>query len=261
VPASIKLQEEMGENLQVIFVEAQGATRDKAEAFALQRKWLGTRAMWTDERPLSSPGSGLPAFVLIGVDGKVLLQGNPLAMKGKIEEAIDEQIELAQQAPEGTPSKLKKAWSEFGKGNYAKALAEAEKVRAAAEEDAELAEAADAALDTFKERVLGQLARVDKMMTSGDFVYAEELLGQLQKSVRGHDELEAEVGEVEKRFNSEENAGEREAAAALFKLEQKMAGKGKLEKHASALEKLAENYTGTKAGARASRLLTLLEMK
>jgi len=260
VPASLKLQEEMGENLQVVFVEAQGTTRDKTEAFALQRKWLGTRAMWTDERPVSSPGNGLPAFVLIGADGKILLQGNPLAMKGQIEDAIAEQIDLAKQAPEGTPSKLKKAWSEFGKGNYAKALAEAEKVRAAAEEDAELTEAAASALDTFRARMLGQLARVDKMMTSGDFVYAEELLAELQKSVRGHDELEAEVGEVQQRLGSEENAGEREAAAALFKLEQKMAGKGKIEKHASALAKLAEDHAGTKAAARASRLLTLLEM-
>lgn len=260
MPASIKLQEEMGENLQVIFVESQGATRDKAEAFALQRKWLGTRAMWTDERPLSSPGNGLPAFVLIGVDGKVLLQGNPLAMKGKIEDAIDEQIKLAKQAPEGTPSKLKKAWVEFGKGNYANALAGAEKVRISAEGDAELAQAATAALDAFRERVVGQLARVDKMMTAGDFVYAEELLDQLHKSVRGHDELEAEVGEVQQRLGSEESAGEREAAAALFKLEHKMAGKGKIEKHASALAKLAEDHAGTKAAARASRLLTLLEM-
>ena len=260
MPASIKLQEEMGENLQVIFVEAQGATRDKAEAFALQRKWLHTRAMWTNERPVPSPGSGLPSFVLIGADGKVLLQGNPMAMKGQIEDAIAEQISLVKKAPEGTPSKLKKAWSEFGKGNFAKALAAAEKVRASAEEDPELAQAAAEALDTFRERVLGQVARVDKMMESGDFVFAEELLGQLHKSVKGHDELEAEVGEVETRLSSQENADEREAATALFKLEQKMAGKGKLEKHASKLAKLAETHSGTKAAARASRLLTLLEM-
>jgi len=52
VPASLKLQQEHGDALQVLFVEVQGADMEKTEAFAWRQKWMGTRAMWTTERPL-----------------------------------------------------------------------------------------------------------------------------------------------------------------------------------------------------------------
>ena len=71
MPTSIKLQEEFGEDLQVIFVESQGADRAKMEGFALRKKWFGTTAMWTTERPFDSGSRGLPNYVLIGADGKV----------------------------------------------------------------------------------------------------------------------------------------------------------------------------------------------
>jgi hypothetical protein len=261
VPASLKLQEELGDAVQVIFVESQGATRDKAEAFALRQKWLGGRAMWTDERPVDSQSNGLPSFVLIGIDGEVLLRGNPLAMKGDIEDTIAREIERSRAAPEGTPTKLKKAWSEYGKGNYAGALAEAEKVATESGDDAELASHAKQAADAFQKRVGSEVARVKAMLASGEYLAAEELLAALEKGTRAHETLAATVAEVRQELSSETLATEREAADALAKLEEKMYGKGKLDKHLSSLEKLAEKYAGTKAGSRAKRILTLLEME
>lgn len=259
MPASIKLQEEFGDDLQVIFVESQGATRDKAAAFALRQKWVGTNVMWTDERPANSPGRGLPSFILLGNDGEVLLSGNPLAKKKQIEEAIADQVSLAKKAPEGTPSKLKKAWSELGKGNLAKALAEAEKVKASATDDDVLA-AATVALETFESRAGSRVARVRAMMEVGDYAHAVESLDQLAKAVKGNAGLEADVAEVRAELASDELATELEASAALVKLEDKMAGKGGPKKQLSSLEKLAAKYPATKAGERAKRYVTLLGM-
>ncbi len=260
MPASIKLQEEHADDLQVIFVESQGASRDKAAAFALRQKWFGTNAMWTDERPTKSPGRGLPAFVLLGNDGQILLSGNPLAQKGAIEDAIAAQLKLAKSAPQGTPSKLKKAWSELGKGNLAKALTAAEKVALNADDD-DLLEAAESAIEVFTQRAESRLSRARAMMETGDYTFAEEQLDELTKSVKGHAALETRVAEARASLESDDLTVEREAAAALAKIERKMAGKGGPAKQLSSLEKLAEKYPDTKAGARAGRYVQLIEMK
>ena len=115
MPASIELQEHYGDDLQVIFVESQGASEEKAIGFAYGRKWMGNQAMWTRERPVQVPGRGLPKFALLSAEGELLLQGNPLSMKKKIEQAIDGEIKKAKSAPSGTPKSLSKAWKAFGK--------------------------------------------------------------------------------------------------------------------------------------------------
>ena len=88
MPASIKLQQQYGDDLQVLFVESQGASPEMAEAFAWRRRWMGTQAMWTTEAPLRVEGNTLPKFALLDTEGRLLLEGNPLGMKKQIEEAI-----------------------------------------------------------------------------------------------------------------------------------------------------------------------------
>ena len=260
MPASIKLQEELGDDVQVIFVESQGASRDKTAAFVLRRKWIGTSAMWTDERPADSKSRALPSFVLLGNKGQVLMRGNPLAKKKRIEEAIAEQIALARKAPEGTPSKLEQAWSELGRGNLAKALAEAERVKQGAGDD-ELRSAAETALEVFKRRADASIRRVTAMIETGDYAHAENLLEEVARAVKGSAELEARVGEVRASLESDDLATEREAAAALAKVEESMAGEGGPREQLPSLEKLAQKYADTAAGGRARRYVSLLEMK
>jgi hypothetical protein len=92
VPAATKLQEEYGDDIQVIFVECQGATREQFEAFAWSMKWMGNNAMWTEERPFATVGGGLPETALIGIYGRIIMQGHPGSYGKKLEAAIEAEI-------------------------------------------------------------------------------------------------------------------------------------------------------------------------
>ena len=56
MPASTKLQEKFGDDVQVIFVECQNTPKDTYEAFAWKMKWMGNRSMWTAEHAHQDAG-------------------------------------------------------------------------------------------------------------------------------------------------------------------------------------------------------------
>jgi hypothetical protein len=255
VPASIKLKEEYGDDLHVLFVESQGATLDTAELFALKRKWIGHGAMWTTERPVDSPGSGLPATVLLSNEGEVLVSGNPLSLKKRIEEAIEEQLRLRDEAPEGTPKELAKAWKDFAKDEVADAI---ERAREVAADEPELAQAAQAAEETFLNRSRARIDRVSRMIDQASFAAAVGALEELEKTCEGCEELTAKLAEVRGRLQADGMEAEIEADRALAKALEKLAAKGKLDAHAKHLAKLAEAHAGTKAAERAQRYAAAL---
>jgi hypothetical protein len=257
VPASIKLQQAYGDDLQVLFVECQGADIATAEAFAWRQKWMGTAAMWTTERPLDPEGSGLPAFALLDTEGKVLLKGNPLDKKKDIEEAIAAQVKKAKSAPEGTPAKLAKTWASFAKGNVGAAIAECDKLGAA---DASLSEAAKTLRTEMVARTQARIARGKWLLDNGYGAEASELLGALGKAVKGCADFDGALpGDAP---DGKSLGAEAEAAKALAALQQKMVKDKPFEDaNLKALEKLAETHPGTKAAARATHLLELAKIK
>ncbi len=261
MPASIKLQQQYGGDLQVLFVECQGADLATSEAFAWRQKWMGTEAMWTTERPLEAKGSGLPQFALLDTEGKLLLSGNPLGQKKQIEEAIAEQVKKAKNPPQGTPAKLSKPWAAFVKGNIGAAIAECDKLGAA---DATLADAARALRAEMLSRTEGKLARGRWLIDNGYIAEATEMLAALGKSVKGCVELEGKIAaDLARVLQPDEGLGaEAEAAKALASLQQKMIKDKPFEEgNVKALTKLVEKYRGTKAGERAARLAELSKIK
>jgi len=253
VPASIKLQQEYGDDLQVLFVECQGADLATAEAFAWRQKWMGTQALWSIERPLDPEGNGLPAFALLDTEGKVLLKGNPLAMKKQIEETIAAEVKKAKGAPAGTPAKLAKAWATFQKGDLGAAVAECDKLGAA---DASLTEAAKALHTEMITRAKSRGARVQWLVENGFVLEAQKALKDLGET------LPPEMAELPKLLQTPKDGPEAEAAKALDSLQQKMLKDKPFEDaNLKALEKLAEKHKGTKAGERAAHLLELGKKK
>lgn len=255
MPASIKLQERYGDDLTVLFVESQGATRDKAEAFAMARRWLGTNAMWTTERPVQSPGRTLPSFVLLSASGETLLSGNPLSQHGAIEEAIEAEIRRAKDAPLGTPSALKKAWKLFAKGELADAVAEAERVAASKPEDAP---AARASIERFLDRAKREVRCLEHMVAEGAFVAALERSEDLAGRLAGLEPARA-VTAVRERLASDELAGELAADRALTAVEARIAEKGP-RNYVKDLERIATKHAGTKAAERAEHLARLASL-
>ena len=254
MPASLKLQEEYGDKIQVIFVESQGATPEAAEKFAFQRSWLNGPSMWTSERPFSTGARGLPNFVLLSNDGEVLLKGNPMAMKGQIEEAIEAEVRKGKKAPEGTPKALEKAWKEFRKGEYTKAIALAKK----AGSKPDVAEDSAVAAELFEARAGAALDEVRWCMENGYLTLAEDRLKVLSKRLKGQDELMNRASALEEELESEAYEAEWAASKAFEKLLSKVNRKGADERTADSLDAIAEKHPGTKSGERAARMAGML---
>lgn len=253
MPASVKLQEQYGDQIQVIFVHCQQPPQDEWEAFAWKSKWMGNDAMWTEERPFPTKGQGLPEAALVGIDGTILMQGHPGSFGKKLEETIEAELEKARKAPEGTPKELSKAWASFGKGDVAAALAECDKLGT---------EDAKAARQEFVTRTEAKVARVQWLVGNGYAADAEALLGKLQKSLKGVADLAPKLDEAAKALADESAKAEREASSALAKLFSKIAKEKPFEEgNVKKAEGIAEKYKGTKAAARAERFVALSKVK
>lgn len=255
---TLKLKEEHGENLAVVLVESQGHSPDEVEQFAYQKKWLGSNAMWTSERPVESGSRGLPAFVLLDTDGRRILEGNSNAMKSQIEDAIQAEIDKARRGPEDVAKDLRDPAKDLLRRQYADAITAAEKVAQSAGDDAELATEAGALAAEAKRRAESQLARVGRLIDAGNYLRADEFLEVLEKSCEGHDALEQATADLRKRLDSDELEGERDAAKALAKLERVIADKGLDAVHKRQLDKIVERHAGTKAAQRAAHLASLV---
>lgn len=264
MPASLELQRQYGSDLQVLFVESQGADSATAEAFAWRRKWMDTAAMWTDEPPVQVQGNMLPKFALLDTEGQLILSGNPLGMKKQIEEAIAAEVKKAKSPPEGTPAKLAKTWATFAKGEIGAAVAACDQLAAT---DASLA---DATTTLRAEMVARTEARIARGGWSIDNGYVEEgiaLLKALDKSVKGCSDFDLRIAEQLLRVLPADKpldegfAAEMEASKALASLMKKVQEKPFEEGNVKALGKFAEKHKGTKAGARAAHMVELAKIK
>lgn len=254
---AIKLQEEYGDALQVIFVESQGHGAEEIERYGFERKWFGGRALWTSERPVRNTSSGLPSFVLLDVDGRQILAGSSIRLASQMEEAIAAEVLKIRRGPEDAPKDLKDAARSLLRGKFGDALTEAEKL-VQKTDDADLAEAARGVVADANSRARAAAERVGRLIDEGSYLRAEELLDALEKAVDGHDALEELVPPLQDRLDDDALEDERKAEKALRKLEQVLFTKGDDAVPARALTKLAEKHAGTKAAARASHLATLL---
>lgn len=275
VPASLKLQETYGDELQVLFVEAQGSSAEEMEAFALAQRWLGGRAMWTNEVPFDAPGFALPRFVLLDGDGRVRLSGNPLVQHKEIEREIDAQIQSRRGVPAGVPASLHAAWSELARGRWARA----DELAAAVESDEhasatarDAARAARAALDARIERSRAAIAR---RFDEGYVLEAEDELARLEwrlsrdgrtadtsRSSRaiGDDTSRASrvVAGLRARSSEPGVARERAAQVDLARALSRHLASGGDASSAQELLEIAARHPETKAAARAVRVASLL---
>lgn len=253
MPTAVKHQRELGDDIQVIFVECQGADRDTYEAFAWKMKWMGNAAMWTEERPFPTLGSGLPETALIGVDGKLILQGHPGELGKRLNEALEAEIKKSKQAPEGTPAELKKAWTLFAKGEIAAALAECDKLATPA---------ANEAKEQFNARTKVKFERLKRLIDEGYVAQADTLAAELGKGVKGATELASQLAELSARLADPALANEREASKAIDAALDKVALDKPFEPgNVKKIAALGEKFAGTKSAARATRFVALSKVK
>lgn len=253
MPTSVKLQESLGDDVQVLFVESQNTPKDVWEAFAWKMKWMGNAAMWSIERPVDVAGNTLPKVAVIGIDGTVLMSGNPGDLGKKLEETVLAEVKKAKQAPAGTPKELEKAWSSFAKGDVAGAVAECDKLAS---------DGAKEAREVFVKRTTQRVDRVKAMITQGQISAAEKLLGTLEKSVKGNDELTAKTAVLRSQLASKELDKEREADKAWQIFVAKVAKEKPFDApNVKKAQSIAASFKGTKTAERAERFVALAAVK
>ena len=252
VPHSVKLQEEYGDDLAVLFVEVQNSGKEKSEAFALKKKWLGGRSIWTTERPFSLGIRGIPQFALLSPEGEIVLSGHNSALQGEMEDRIEDMVKSLKKGPASLPKKVAKAWAEMAKGGYAKSLAAAEKIVADAKSDEDVA-GAKQLIATLDERVGARVERIRWMLDNGYPLIAAEQLKDLSKGTGDRFDVAADLSEMEATLASDEFKQELKAAQELTKIEQKLFEDPDA-KHLKKLTKFLEQHGSTKVAKRAEQL-------
>ncbi|WP_145066301.1 hypothetical protein [Engelhardtia mirabilis] len=247
------MSQEFEGELVVLFVESQNTPQPEAERFVYERGWMAGNGLWTHERPCSSGSGTLPSCVLLGIDGKVLMKGNPGSIKSDLEDAIADQIDLAKELPEGAPSSAKKAWKAFAERDYMDALDGLAKIEAKGREDAAGAAQLRAQVEA---KIDLELARIDRLLELGYPLDALVLATELDGLLAEHPTFGPRAAAALAMFEAEDLQPELEAAQAFDKIYAKVREDG-VDDSRKKLEKFAEKYAGSKAAERASHLASI----
>jgi len=256
VPASLKLLDQYGDDLQVLFVESQGASAPEAATFVLKQKWLGRAGgIWTIEHPCDSGSSGLPSAVLIGGDGRVLFNGHPLDGHKEIVRLIEQDNAARRSPPADVPKALEAAWKEYGKGKIGSAFklldGIAEKDRAA------LGDAWQTTHDEFLKRTQNQIGRAQWELEHGYPTRSANRLDTLAKSCEGQADLKKAIDDLRTRLNGPEGKAERDAAKVLERLEATFYEKGGDDASRKDLERMTTKLASTKVAERLRGVLAI----
>lgn len=261
MPLSLKLQEEYGDKVQVIF--ASGSDKPEAvQAFALAHKWLGGRAMWTSEPPFDTGLGYIPGAVMLDSSGVVKVVDNPLDVHKKICDLIDADLKAQKDGPKDAPDAVKKAYADFAANNCAKAVAAAQALvdKPPAKDGDAVVAAAKAALDSFHKSLDTRFAAADAELSSGLYDRAQADIDGLAKATKGDADLTKKVAELTTKLNDPSLKPERDAAADLARMEKKLYDKGPEDNSAKLFKAWAEKHSGTMAGKRAEELSRLCEL-
>jgi len=255
VPASLKLQQQYGERVQVLFVESQGATAADAATFALKQKWLGGTGIWTIEHPCESGSRSLPSAVLLGGDGRVLFNGNPIDGHKEIMRLVEQDNAASRAAGPGVPKSLEPAWAAFAKGKLGEALKLVDAIPE--KERSELGDAWQSTRDAFLKRAQSGIERVQGELDHGYPTRCAARLEALAKAFEGKAELKQKLDELRARLAAPEGQAEKEAAKLLERLESAYYEKGGDEAARKDLERACAKFGTTKVAERIQSLLAI----
>lgn len=265
MPHAYKMQKEHGKDgLVVVLTEAQNPSMTKADLVGFTlinfHKYGNDDVFITQsEEPFRTDAPGLPHAALVGVDGKILLLGNPNGWGKKLDEALAEEFK-----------KIKSGWGKSAEAKKARALIHGKRQLAEAFALLTAAEGKikDDAKDDFSEvkaeleAKYASLKEAVKTLTErGSFLDAKKAAESLQKSVKGKSEWEAEVAQMTAEFAKPEVEKELAADKALTAILKSIGDKRPTDDHAKNLKALAKKHDGTKVGARAGELAVACDWK
>ncbi len=253
---AMKMQEEYGSDLQVVFVEVQGSDRDKLVSTLLERKWMGGDVIWTTERVFSTGMNGIPNFALLDSDGAVVMSGYSNRSGKAAEEKISELVKARKKGRKDIPKSVSKIEVEINEREYGKALVGIASLQAkpgSKDTEAVLAGAKELASRTQLELDFA-FSQFDWMLANGHPIEAQEMLEHLGPQLEKNPDYSEKITSMREAISSVESKAELKAAKSLLKIEKGIWKDGGDKKVAKKLRKLAEKNTGTNVAARASYL-------
>jgi len=256
----LRVQLEHEADLQVILVEPR-LQPAALERLLLEKGWLGTRAVWTTERPFDHGGSD-PACVLLSCEGAVILKSPDLGQSydrtypNQFMDELDAAVAAESDRRHGllpdAPPAVSKACDEFAEGKVARALTS---VRTLAGQDP----TATHALATFERQIAARLGQAEFFLGKGRIAEAEAILDPLAGELSLADDLARRLAGMREQLATATLKAEREADRALAKLEKTLFTDGSTDRTPVALKALAKRHEGTRRGAEAARLAALLQ--
>lgn len=255
MPAAVKLQQEFGDRIQVIFVESQNTGYEKSVGFALKAGWLGNGAIWTSQRPFSTGSNGLPSFALLDASGKVVLKGSSNAMHSKIVEEIERMVGKPDYGD--MPKSVQKVYKELNKGKIASAYVIAEKVIAkpGSKDTSIVLAAAEASLTVVQGRFDSQVSSINWLAENGYPIRALDAAKDLVKNVAKNDDMKATANALVEMLEGDEFKQQMKWDKSLTRLEMTIyENKEGDPRSIKKIEELKGEATGTPISTRAEGL-------
>ncbi|MCC6575159.1 MAG: hypothetical protein IT462_15390 [Planctomycetes bacterium] len=238
-----------GKGLNMFLLESQGTEEDKLKTFLAEK---GVTAPVFMGGLASYPGdNGLPFAYVIGVDGKVVFEG-----RGNYEAVIKTELAKIKYPGLGKieiAKGLEGAAANFVARQYAKAIADCNKVLDKSKDDAAKADA-QFIIDRCNAEAERLKARADKFAEEKHYVEAIAALETIAAGFKGMEVATAAADKVKEWKKDKEIKKELDAQVALNKLvEATKNARTKAEK-AKPLRDFAKKYEGTRAAMDASVL-------
>jgi hypothetical protein len=251
VPHAVKRDYELrDQGLVTVFLQSQQAEESSLPGFVWAH-WPGFNARLANNVQLPLPKSqGIPHAIFLGVDGKVLWDGNPGGGEKQYRALLDQELVKVQKGWGPDPETRAVRAQLYGKQN----LAEAKKAIDAIA-DSKVKADLQGELDAVRSR---RAAGVKHMVEDDRWIEAREAALALQKSCTGVADWQADITALLATFDTPEAKKE---LAADDKLQKFAAGlrSGKTKANQSQLPAMlapiAKSATGTKVGEKLAKLI------
>ena len=239
-------------------VEAQGHSKEEVTAFLRKR---GVTFPNTTNRGdfsgFTSPG-GLPYAFVIGVDGKVIWEG-----RSGYKMIIHQELEKIRYPGLGkleVEKGLEKAAGYFGMKNFAKAIAEAEKKQASAEEAGNSALVADAKYIVARANSMGDRMekKVAKLKGEKEYTKALQTLQMISQGFKGLERGDKAKTELKALKKDPTVKAELKADATFEQLKKRLVKIYDPAEKKAHLEAFAKKFSGRKAAERAREMINFM---
>lgn len=194
---------------------------------------------------------GIPHCWVLDPDGKCIFKGHPNGVTAEI---------VAEWVKDFGPIKLEREVTEelkdvaetYNKGEYGKALVEAQKAGAAAEAE-QVKSDAKFIEEQVQQHIDGYSRRMEAARANGDLENVAKLMDEAAAKLKGSEQGDKWAGEAKELVKSKEYKDTLKAQEALDEIKPKLEDM-KASSARKALEKIAKKYPDTKAGKEAAEL-------